>query len=273
MYLIPPYKKSILTVRFTGEDFEEHGVAVYDFATTLLSLQRIFHKAYLAMHSRLEFAQTPKKEERKTLSLMIGERQHASDAFGLIPILTDPTTHQLLIKVADYVASGMIGYYVGDVLDRIKKEKDPDKQIFIGSIHAEVVNIVGRIDAAGGVDSIQIGAPLSGQPLFCKFSTDSKEYIKTLTDQYFLGTYQTIRGNVYRLYPNSRYVTIRRAGGVKVDVHVNEEDFESIRYHTGRNPLVSFTGRPRFKFGVESKSITMFEAESIQIHDQTEQVT
>jgi hypothetical protein len=267
MYNIPPYNESILTVRFMGDDFEEHGVSIYDFSTTMLSMQRIFHKAYLAMNSRLEFAQTPKKEERKSLSLTIGQRKHESDAFGLIPLLSDPTTQALLIKVADYVASGMVGYFVGDVLDRIRKEPDLDRQIFIGSIHAEVVNIVSRIDAAGGVEEILIGAPLGGDPLFCKFTNESKGYLKTLTDEYYLGTYQVIKGNVYRLYPNSRYVTIRRSGGVKVDVLVSEPDFEKIRYYTGKNPLVSFSGRPRFKFGVESKSINLFEADSIQIHE------
>lgn len=267
MYKIPPYNESILTVRFTGVDFEEHGVSIYDFATTMLSMQRIFHKAYLAMHSRLAFAQTPKKDERESLSLTIGQRKHASDAFGLIPLLSDPSTQALLIKVADYVASGMVSYFIGDVLDQIRKEPDHDRQIFIGSIHAEVVNIVGRIDASGGVDEIQIGAPLSGKPLFCKFTPESKDYIKTLADEYYLGAHQVIRGNVYRLYPNSRYVTIRRPGGVKVDVQVTEQDFDKIRYYTGKNPLVSFSGRPRFKFGVESKSITLFEADSIQIHE------
>lgn len=267
MYKIPIYNESILTVRFAGEDFEEHGVSIYDFSTTMLSMQRIFHKAYLAMNSRLSFAQTPKKSEREFLSLTIGQRKHASDAFGLIPLLSDPVTKSLLIKVADYVASGMVGYFIGDVLDRIKKEPDHDRQIFIGSIHAEVANIVGRIDASGGVDEIQIGAPLSGKPVFCKFSPETKDYLKTLIDEYYLGTYQIIKGNVYRLYPNSHYVTIRRSGGTKVDVQVKEQDFDKIRYYTGKNPLVSFSGRPRFKFGVESKTVTLFEADSIQIHE------
>lgn len=266
MYSLPSFEESIFTIRFSGEDFNEHGVTIYDFANTLISVQRIFHKAFLSMDGRLEFGRFPKRNERENLALMIGKRKFASDAFALVPMLSDPNIQAFLIKIADYVASGMIGYYVGDVLDRIKKEPDINKQIFIGSIHAEVVNIVGRIDATGGVASIQFGAPLSGMPVFCDFTPQTKDYLKSIAGEFYYGAFQVIKGNVYRLYINSNMVTIRRPGGTKVDIRLKEHDYHAIHAQEKKNLLVSFVGRPIFKFGVESRSITDFEAESIEIH-------
>ncbi|MBL0311362.1 MAG: hypothetical protein IPP78_01345 [Holophagaceae bacterium] len=80
----PKYDASLFTVRFVGEGLDIHGVSIYDFGTVLLSMQRIVHKAYLAINGRLEHGKFPRRDEREMLSLAIGERKHASDAFALI---------------------------------------------------------------------------------------------------------------------------------------------------------------------------------------------
>ncbi|MBL0311361.1 MAG: hypothetical protein IPP78_01340 [Holophagaceae bacterium] len=173
------------------------------------------------------------------------------------------------MKIADYVASSVFSYFAGDILDRLKREKDSNKQIFIGSIHADVVNIVNRIDASGGIETIQIGAPTSNQPMFAAFSVKQRDYVNSLSNTYYLGKKQIIKGNVYRLYPNMSLVTIRRPGGKKVDIELTEQDFESIRYQTGVNPLIAFIGCPKFKFGIEPTTITHFVADSIEVLPQT----
>lgn len=262
------YENGLFTLRFTGEGLSEHGVSIYDFASSLLSIQRIINKAHLSIEGRLIKGAFPDKKSRELLSLSLGERRRTSDAFALIPLLTDPATLQYAKKVADYVASGIVGYYVGDVIKRVSGENDENKQQFIGSIHADVVNIVNRIDAAGGVETIEIGAPSLKTPLIARFDAEKKEYINHLSSEYYLGRSQTIKGHVYRFYPNSSIVTIRRSGGRKVNVILKDSDFEQIRYHTGVDPLVSFTGRPRYKFGIESQVITDFEANSIQIEQE-----
>ena len=66
---------------------------------------------------------------------------------------TDP--NEALRKAFDYVISGVVGYYTGDVIERLKNEKDDNKKIFIGAIHTEVANIVNRIDTIGGVEGDQ----------------------------------------------------------------------------------------------------------------------
>src|SRR5690606_12529814 len=118
--------------------------------------------------------------ERPLLALQLGERKRSSDAFALIPILTDPAVQASLKQLADYVASGLIGYYTEKVIDYARKEKDQDKQVFIGSIYAEVVNIANRVDASGGVESISIGAPKLGHETIAAFTPKTKEYLSSL---------------------------------------------------------------------------------------------
>ena len=149
------YENGIFTVRFIGEDLDKHGVSIYDLSQTLLAMQRIVHKAYLAQNERLEKGAFPNKEERESLALQLGERRRASDAFALIPLLTDPTVQTTIKQVADYVISGIVGYFVGDVIDRARKEPDGEKQIFIGSIYGEVVNIASYSVKAGDTVAVR----------------------------------------------------------------------------------------------------------------------
>ena len=258
------YENGIFTVRFIGENLGKHGVSIYDLAQTLLAMQRIVHKAYLAQNERLEKGAFPNKEEREQLALQLGERRRTSDAFALVPLLADPTVQALLKQVADYVISGVVGYYVGDVLKRARAEDDGDKQIFIGSIYAEVVNIANRVNATGGVEAISIGCPALGQDTIAAFTPQTKEYLGSLRGEVYLGRKMHIKGKVYKMYPSSKIVSIRRAAGKKVDIFLNEVDFETIRYHPEENPYFVFHGRPRYQLGIETKEVTEFEAESIE---------
>lgn len=258
------YEHGLFTVRFVGEELKVHGVNIYDLSHSLLAIQRIVHKAHLSIEDRLVKGAFPDREARKQLALQIGERRRTSDAFALVPLLTDPVVHDYLKKVADYVISGIVGYYIGDVLDRVKKEKNQNKQIFIGSIYTEVANIVNRIDASGGVEAISVGSPALNRETIAAFDSGTKNYLSELKGQYFLGNYQEIRGRVYKLYPASRIVAIRRKGGRNVSIFLSDTDFDRIRYHKESNPLFSFKGRPRYQFGVETKIISDFEADEIE---------
>lgn len=257
------YENGLLTIRFTGEALVTRGVSIYDLGNTLLATQRIVNKAYLSLEDRLTKGAFPKKEEREFLSLQLGERRRASDAFALVPILSDPLVQAHLKSLCEYVISGIVGYYTGDVLQRLHKEKDQDKQIFIGSIYTEVANIVNRIDAAGGVEGISIGSPLLGRETVAAFNSETKDYLGSLKNEYFLGSYQEIKGNVYKFYPASRIVAIRRPGGSTVSIFLSESDFDKIRYHRETNPLFLFKGHPKYQFGVETKAVSEFVADEI----------
>jgi hypothetical protein len=125
------YENGIFTLRFTGKGLSEHGVSIYDFATSLLAIQRIINKAHLSLEGRLTKGAFSAKRDRERLSLSIGERRRTSDAFALVPLLTDPTTLEYAKKIADYVASGIVGYFVGDVIKRVNGEIDENKQQFM----------------------------------------------------------------------------------------------------------------------------------------------
>ncbi len=258
------YDNGLFTIRFIGEELKLHGVGIYDLSHSLLAIQRIVHKAHLSLEDRLNKGAFPNKKERQCLALQIGERRRTSDAFALVSILADPAAQEYLKKIADYVFSGIIGYYVGDILERLKKEKDQNKKIFIGSIYTEVTNIVNRIDSSGGVESIYFGAPAINRELIAAFNSDSKRYLNALRGEIFLGSYQEIKGNVYKLYPASNIVAIRRSGGRKVSVFLSADNFDRIRYHKETNPFFLFKGYPRFQFGVETKVVTEFEADEIE---------
>lgn len=262
------YENGLFTVRFIGEGLNEHGVSIYDLSHSLLAVQRIVHKAHLSNEERLVKGAFPGREERQQLSLQIGERRRKSDAFALVPILTDPAVQAYLKKLADYVFSGIVGYYIGDVLERVRNEKDHNKQIFIGSIYTEIANIVNRIDASGGVEAISLGSPALQRETIAAFDSKTKDYLSNLKGQYYLGKYQVIRGRVYKLYPTSKIVAIRRGGGRAVSIFLSDADFDLIRYHKEANPLFQFKGRPRYQFGVETKIISEFEADEINHIDE-----
>ena len=258
------YENGLYSIRFVGEELSHRGVSIYDLSNSLLALQRIIHKAHLAMEDRLMKGAFPDKEDRQRLGLQIGERRRESDAFSLLPMLNDPQVQQYMAKLAEYVFSGIVGYYVGDVLKRVQREPDLDTQIFIGSICTEVANIVNRIDASGGVEGINIGAPASGRETVAAFNSDSKAYLSSIKGEIVLGDYQEIRGKVYKLYPASRIVAIRRGGGRTVSVFLDAEAFDRIRYHREKNQMFLFKGRPRFQFGVETKVVSEFVADAIE---------
>lgn len=258
------FDNGLYSIRFVGEELAHRGVSIYDLSNSLLAIQRIVHKAHLAMEDRLLKGAFPDKEHRQRLALQLGERRRQSDAFALVPMLADPQVQQYMLKLADYVASGIVGYFVGDVIKRVQEEPNQNKQIFIGSIYTEVANIVNRIDGAGGVEGINIGLPSMNRETIASFDSNSKDYLAAIKGEIVLGGYQEIRGKVYKLYPASKIVAIRRGGGRTVSVFLKEADFDLIRYHRENNPMFNFKGRPKYQFGVETRVVSEFVADEIE---------
>lgn len=258
------YENGLLTVRFAGEKLSKCGVSIYDLGETLIAIQRIVHKAFLAKHDRLTKGAFPNREERPSLALQLGERKRMSDAFALVPVLTDPSVQESMKVLMQYVVSGVVGYYTGNVLDKIRGEKDNNKRIFIGSIYKEVASIVNRVETTGGVEAISLGSPVLERQTFVAFDRKTKDYLIALKDESYLGSYQEVKGRVYKFYPASKIVAIKRAGGATVSIFLNEDDFKKIRYSQKTKPLFIFKGHPVYKFGVETKTITEFEADEIE---------
>ncbi len=127
-----------------------------------------------------------------------------------------------------------------------------------------------RVETTGGVEGVSIGSPSLDRETVAAFNSETKDYLKELKNETFLGNYQEIQGLVYRLYPGSKIVTIRRAGESTASIFLNNADFNQIRYDRQTNPLVRFKGRPIFKFGIETSSITEFEADEIEFIENDE---
>jgi hypothetical protein len=257
------FDSALLSLRFGGEELNHRGVSIYDLSHVLLATQRIFHKAWLAQEGRLTKGAFPDAAHRKELALQLGERRRGSDVFALVPILLDPMVQSGLTKLADYVLSGMVGYYVGDVIKRVQGEKDSDKQAFITSIYAEVAVINNRVGGSGGVESIGFGEPRSGRDTVASFDSGTKDYLASIKGEVALGTFQEVKGRVYKFYPASRIAVIKRSGGRNVSIFLKEDDFNRIRYHAEKNPTFLFKGWPRYQFGVETAAISEFVADSI----------
>ncbi|MCP4551029.1 MAG: hypothetical protein GY834_03070 [Bacteroidetes bacterium] len=264
------YENGLLSVGFTGEQLKSHGVSIYDLSESLSAIQRIVHKAYLAKNDRLKKGAFPNREERPALALQLGERRRSSDSFALVPILADPAVQDNLKQIVQYIVSGIVGYYAGDVLDRIHKEKDDNKKIFIGSIYSEVANIANRVDTSGGVEGVSLGSPVTEQETIAAFTSKTKDYLVELKGKTYLGSYQEIRGRVYKFYPTSNIIAIRRGGDNTVSIFLNEKDFEKVRYHQEKSPLFLFKGHPVYKFGIETKTVTDFDADEIEYIEEDE---
>lgn len=230
-----------------------------------MTFQRLLNKTFLLTRDRLEKGAFPKRDERQMLAMQIGERRKASDGYGLVPVLSDPTNLQILRFVGEQLMSGLIGYYVQDIMDRLKREESDEKRFYIGSIHAEVVNIVGRIDAAGGIGALEIGAPGVGHTKPVLFTEETKKYVNKLSREHFLGTKQTIRGKLVKMLPGIGVIEIRSPGRGTVKVNVNAEIFDRVRFDKTRSDMLEFVGRPIFPLGAKSQKVYELEASDVRV--------
>lgn len=255
----------VLTIRFVGEQLKKQGLPIYELGLAFVAVQRIVNKAFLALEKRLDKGSFPNKREREILALQIACYEKRSDFFALTPLIFDPVNQEIVKKCIEFVLSGIISYAIGEVLDCIRGKSNEQKNIFIGSIHADVVNIVNRIENIGGCESIEIGSPAYAPQKKIEFTEKSKEYVRHLANEPFLGQIQTIKGSVFKLYPNMEMVEIHRSGGKKCKVFLDTKNFEEIRYGQVRSPVIEITGRPRYRMGMEGMGFDEFEGHSIKL--------
>lgn len=259
------YESSYLTIRFRGEGYEERGAWIYDLGNVLISLQKILHKIYLIENERFSKKAVPKKHEREMLSMQIGERRSNSDAFGLIPIVADNNNLNILYEVVKTSFAALSEYYLKDIIDRVGSRGSEKEKMIIGAIYADTVNVVDRVGSTGGADRIEIGAPAIPNAGSISFDESHKDYCREIKEEFTLGEYTSIVGIVYRLYPISDIVTIKRESDTNVNIHlVNPDHFERIRYSPSDASAIRFYGRPRIRFGLNTGYIEEFEAYEIE---------
>ena len=265
---MPEPSGTILEVRFAGEQLYLHGIPIYELGTAFVSIQRMVHKAHLAQEGRWERGRSPARSEKEMLALQIGVRRQGSDWFGLLPALADPVTLSVVRRAVDYVVAGLKSYALRNVLDKIKSEPDELRRTFIGAIHADTVNIVNRIGNVGGCERIDISLPTVRPGEIVTFDAGSRDYVRGLETSFYLGAVQTIDGGVFKLYPRRDIVELRRPGGRKCKVFLKPDDFDLVRYGQTHSATIEVTGRPRFRFGAETRTFSEFEGTTVVLLDE-----
>ena len=261
---------NVLEVRFAGEALDLHGIPIYELGTAFVAIQRMVHKGHLVQDGRWGSGRSPVRAEKELLALHIGERRTGSDWFALLPVLSDPTALLAIKKAVDYVIGGLTSYALGAVLDRARSEPDESRQVFIGAIYADTVNVVNRIGNIGGCETIEISSPAVRPGEVVTFDVDSRDYVRSLEASPYLGPVQTIEGAVFKLYPNMDMGEMRRPGGKKAKVFLNPDDFALVRYRRSQDPRVRVTGRPRYRVGAVGPAFAEFEATSIVFSEDDE---
>lgn len=257
------WDSSLFYVGFEGEELNEHGASIYDLGTALLSVQRIVHKAHLADKSRLIKKAYPRKAEIKELALQMGGRYEGSDLYSLVPIIASASNIEHLKNLAGMVFGALVPYYTQKVLETFSTTTDKKQQALIGSIHAEVVNVVGRIDTQSGLESLTIGSPLIKDSPKVTFDVETRDYLNRIKDERLLGDEQELFARVYKLYPNSNIVGVRPLSGGACSVHLSESDFDHIRFDRDKDVIWRFWGRPLYGLGATLDQVTEFEATNI----------
>jgi hypothetical protein len=257
-------KDAVLTIRFVGPELKKHGMPIYELGTAFIAVQRIFHKAHLAQSEQLTKGKYPEKALRKSLALQIGAHERQSDFFGLIPILSDPSAVNAITAATKFVFAVVKAYAEKKVLDVLKGENNESRQIYIGSVQADVVNIVNRIDNIGGCESIEIGAPRYAPQQVLEFDAGTRDYVRQLGYEYFLGKSQELVGDVFKLYPYIGMVEVRRPGRKKCKVFLSEPDFERVRLSKNPSPRINVYGRPRYHLRAEGRAFNEFEGQALR---------
>ena len=98
-----------------------------------------------------------------------------------------------------------------------------------------------------------------------QFDGSTKEYVKQIKNEYFLGEMRNLKGTLHSLHPSNNAVVIRRAPNDFVRAYVKETDFDLIRYEARKNTLITLTGRPMHKFGIETAEFSEFETYSVKL--------
>ena len=254
-------QEPILWLKFIGEDLNIKSLPIYELGTVLIALQRILHKAYLFEKNSLSKGTKLNPMERKNCALQIGTHNKSSDEYGLISFITDPVVinHIKTLIVDGIVALG--AYALGKMVS--KKENPPANQYLIGSIYNEVTVINDRIGNVGGVEKIVLrgGEGIDIKPVV--FTHETQSYVRQLAHEIYLGEMQDIEGTITKLYPNRLIAEIKIAPNYYIKVHLNDADFDTVRYNTRAGDVITFSGRPICRLGQKTTKIREFKAVSI----------
>ena len=96
-----------------------------------------------------------------------------------------------------------------------------------------------------------------------EFDSSVRKYTRQLKGELYYGEVQKMQGRAYKFYPNISMIEIHRTGNKKCKLFLSEDDYDKIRQDEVRSPLLTVTGRPRFRVGTERRSFDEFEVSKI----------
>ena len=258
---------------------------IYDLAQVFISPQRVVNKAYLHQDNRLFKGQRLTQSEQELVSLQLREREKGSDIYGLSSFLSDPIVTNIIIPIILEGLFALSAYAYKRVTSRDKtsssktedtktnnssesannnKDDNLKRQEFAGLIYPQARDIVSRIDGTAGIRIIEIYSKGEKLPEF-RFDSGTKEYVKTIQNEYFLGEERNIRGALKTLHPSNNSIVIKRGQNDFVKAYLKEDDFALVRYEADRNTIITLTGRPLYKLGIETSEFSEFETYSVKL--------
>lgn len=253
--------RDLLSIIFEGEALEKRSLPIYELASTLISVQRIVHKAALFAEGKLEKGSHLPTERRKELALQVSSHQKGSDIWGLAPFLTDralgPIFQGLIV-----IGIGALGAYAARKISSVKDSQKP--QLLVVNIFPEVKQMTDRIGNIGGVDRIKLFLPSQAPMDAVTIDADTQEYVRELEYQLVSGKKMKICGVVTRLFPQSFRLDLEDAPGHYVRVRTSEEIFEKVRrLRSLAEREICFEGVPHYKLGETRAGLHEFEAQRV----------
>jgi hypothetical protein len=265
----------LVWLRFEGEKLDLRGVPIGELGDVLIAVQKIVHKTYLFEKYQLTKGLLRSREERSKLALQIGERKRQSDAYALLPFLTDPFVVDYLATLLQLGLKEVLKYSLKAVLEGIGRPQTSgtssperaDRSVLTGAIYGEVVSITNHINNIGKVERIYIlpGSSVTGIEGIV-FDESTREYVHSLGTQITTGTEQEISGYVIRLNPSQSTADIETADRRHVRVTMSKELFRELRYRTGEGDVIRFHGRPLCGWGSpKPEQCREFQADRFQV--------
>ena len=276
--------KSLIKVRFVGENLDEKSIPIYELGEALIAIQRIINKSYLAekgdltKYSRLTF------EEQQLVSLRLAAHEKGSDVYWLTSFLTDLFSSDIVQEITSKALIALGMYALKSIPFGKQKDDEEEEEInnqdaynadeqnisnneLVGAIHPYISVLAKPIGGKSGVDAIEISYPSAQSVPIVVIDMSTKNYVKEVVDRAILGEYQEIDGKVARLYTDSNTLTVRRKlNGQIIKVKLAAEDFSQIRYSkVTEQEFVTFGGRPVYRLGADMSKFDEFEAYDVKM--------
>jgi hypothetical protein len=148
--------------------------------------------------------------------------------------------------------------------DLIRRNKSLALHLF-----PEAFNIARRVNRDSGIDSVEISSPLSKDIDPVIFNADIKDSMSQVKDSEIIGDYMSISGTASEnLNQTNRTITLVTVNSGKIKVLLDQQQFETVRYRTSRDTLITIKGRPIYVIDKDGTDFQKFIGDEVVIPEQ-----